>query len=1252
MQLYAAGKKGEKMRNLIKKVIALLLVMGLCITSISVTNVEAEILTDRVLTREDIPDETLYNLMLEAGDSDGNGELMVGEASVISCLSISTAINDFKGLEYIERLQIMVTESYGNSLSINELELLTEKMIGYNNIYNLSINVDINEAVYENITKIPLVELSVSFEEGFDFSVISQSDISDKPLYESLSYFSIGYPYSVAYGSLSLEYLTSFSNLHNLQIQSDASITGMDKIGEFEFYSLTLYGSFSENTVIDLSSNTSLSYISIVGNIFGSRPTVTIGDNDIGMIILENVKFSDQPTNCGYLSLNFCDLQNMSMDFDEYKNLASLQISNSGISEISGLENCENLTTLNLSGNELSEVPVLNEAFNDTCTLSLENNNFTEEELLANAPECFSSNMVWLYKALSKKVTTPIGTTHYDVYDEFNSEYFQAMLDMYTDGDYVYIMWNTSCNELVIEKSVLEAAANKSSEVIFEFQYVDEIGNISAANVNLSEALEELDDDCVINFGFDTDDSMKEKWGTENVYVDLHKKYGDFTTYLDGVKYEIRDYLCNIYSASGELRFNSVYPYQVIQTIQLGGISESDTLYFIPTVLDTNSGVNSEEGVHSGKQQVDEANVHVNGIDYETVNGMADGSSISTNIAYEISDDVWNLIISKQMTLNLYVIDSTAVYVDGIITISYEDMRERESGYLSSLEAYIIRSGTEKFLYNYLDNVIGEVTAKIYVGDIAKNGDTVCMVSPYEYISVNKERAKGYEILNEYTVEAGMIEITCADYASIMLVNKNETATLQRLELPSGDIVPYKKGDLVVSTEGYVIDNVDLRGWKGGLTVSCEFEYCGDTLSGTFFALADRTKRNDESMGIVLDTDGTILYLTVFGGGESSQIQYPISELTLENGGSFDMSIYYIDGEQCLNLYYDDKLIGEMNVKTCKAISETENSSVIYYGTGVSEFSIADLNTVYNNEYIGVNQGYNFRNAKLSVYAGNLFGEDENSTDIPSDSDEGTAEDKDEVIVQPEQIEEEKIVEPEKAVEVLIEDISSKKDKTVDIVSSEAPVIDENVFESMVENDKNITFGVTDEENNLQYSWSFASDLIDKPEITVDLQIEVNKLNDKVDKKLNYNKKVYIEFKHHGELPGPATVKVYVGDQYKVNEKVQLYYYDEANDKILKVGNKPLVVKEGGYIEFTISHCSTYFALEEKEAIELNKEQNIEMDKDSFEDVSFDVIKVTEANPNTGVEFDSIRIWLFTLMGICLVVVFGITAISIKKENL
>ena len=65
---------------------------------------------------------------------------------------------------------------------------------------------------------------------------------------------------------------------------------------------------------------------------------------------------------------------------------------------------------------------------------------------------------------------------------------------------------------------------------------------------------------------------------------------------------------------------------------------------------------------------------------------------------------------------------------------------------------------------------------------------------------------------------------------------------------------------------------------------------------------------------------------------------------------------------------------------------------------------------------------------------------------------------------------------------------------------------------------------------------------------------------------------VYISIAgYHGELPGPATVKTYVGDQYKNGDTVYLYYYNEETKKVELIGGKGLVVKSG-YVEYTLTH--------------------------------------------------------------------------------
>ena len=125
---------------------------------------------------------------------------------------------------------------------------------------------------------------------------------------------------------------------------------------------------------------------------------------------------------------------------------------------------------------------------------------------------------------------------------------------------------------------------------------------------------------------------------------------------------------------------------------------------------------------------------------------------------------------------------------------------------------------------------------------------------------------------------------------------------------------------------------------------------------------------------------------------------------------------------------------------------------------------------------------------------------------------------------------------------------------------------------------------------------------------------------------------MYISFAHHGELPGPATIKTYVGDKYKNGDVVYLYYFDEEKQKILMVGNKPLTVK-GGYVEYTITHCSVYFLLEEKIV-------GVEKDATSLDDATVSVVE-DEKTPGLG-DTTTLILWYAILaLGVCVTVFFN-----------
>lgn len=122
---------------------------------------------------------------------------------------------------------------------------------------------------------------------------------------------------------------------------------------------------------------------------------------------------------------------------------------------------------------------------------------------------------------------------------------------------------------------------------------------------------------------------------------------------------------------------------------------------------------------------------------------------------------------------------------------------------------------------------------------------------------------------------------------------------------------------------------------------------------------------------------------------------------------------------------------------------------------------------------------------------------------------------------------------------------------------------------------EHITIRIKEKNEKNYYSWTF-----DKNEVgdTIDIDFEVTFNSDKEDLMNNIvgniNKKM-ISFKHHGPLPSKATITVYVGDQYKNGQNLNLYYFNEEENKIEEIDTNLKVAK--GYVEFEISHCSDYF---------------------------------------------------------------------------
>ncbi len=127
-----------------------------------------------------------------------------------------------------------------------------------------------------------------------------------------------------------------------------------------------------------------------------------------------------------------------------------------------------------------------------------------------------------------------------------------------------------------------------------------------------------------------------------------------------------------------------------------------------------------------------------------------------------------------------------------------------------------------------------------------------------------------------------------------------------------------------------------------------------------------------------------------------------------------------------------------------------------------------------------------------------------------------------------------------------------------------------------------ISYDVIDYERDLTYTWDFIKDKSKSVKenilMDVNLRLNIDTINSEdtkeIDKRVNQNKLI-VSFDHHGSLPLNAKVKINVGDKFKNNEDLYLYYYNPESKQIEFIENN--IIVRDGYATFTIDHCSDYF---------------------------------------------------------------------------
>ena len=207
-------------------------------------------------------------------------------------------------------------------------------------------------------------------------------------------------------------------------------------------------------------------------------------------------------------------------------------------------------------------------------------------------------------------------------------------------------------------------------------------------------------------------------------------------------------------------------------------------------------------------------------------------------------------------------------------------------------------------------------------------------------------------------------------------------------------------------------------------------------------------------------------------------------------------------------------------------------------------------------------------------------------------------------------------------------------DAIITINANNSPIINKELFEMIKSTDKTLTIDY----QNIRWVFS-GRDIINPKAIEVSVKLEEFLANNaSALKNIITTKSALLEFTNNGDLPGKTLIKINSKDveKYFDSEVLYVYYYDEANDNILKVAME--VQKNDGFFEFYINHDSKYILTSEK-----IKENNSNIENDSALNEN---TKEKDNSPK-----NSNNIVLYISIGASALVVAIITCVLIAKKN-
>ena len=1306
------------MRKKTKGIVAFGLSASMILALIPHMNTYADTETLDVVKQSEFADKNLYAFVKQAGDTNGDGILTREEAENITYLDFSRqgiTIDDYTGLTILKNLTSV-------DLYIND-----DKSVGnfIDNVYDKSKitrfsfeGQEISEDQFNRIAELEnLTSLNVSLKDGI---VICNPDLkfNDKIKYLRVKGF----------GDFSVDYLKYFSSIESLNIY-DGYLKEADKLNDYEQLKclhISVYNSDCDSIIVpDSVNDLSLEFYN------NTDVEVDINNSDLEFLNLigcKNIDLSkiEQMSSLSQLYLDNCTIKDDkdSIDFTKNAKLCRILLNDLKIKNITGIKDNKNIYNVSISGTLIEDAPDIPESVRD---LDLEsnkitdipdwssadfdyfyigNNNLTLDKVKGKIPEKYENDIEWITDNIYCKD---------GIYEQLPSKYlYEKVKYCYEmageDNPHVYLTYSVYADKITLDSDLISYLSDKDVEISFYFcnKYSsgkDEIemckfkssylngysGSITIdfSNWNIAEADKEIVDSYT---GSSIPYVCKYNPHTKN-----DTEYLEYSTIYDKWSGDIYEYYGNgLYENIGKNIDAGNFNYVIERNGNKNAIS-----YFITASYD-DSNITDEKDKLSSPEPHENAIEDIAGF----IDDVEEGATVVIKRTY-FNSDTWNKMIDKKLKC-VFVSDVNVVGSIFTLTTDYENMEKTDSNdvdiYASNINNFSndIFSKSVSLGCMYINNF----KAKIYVGDIYKNGET--LVDSYYskgYITKDWQIGEAYSIYpsaSRYVVESGYISLESSN--SIWM---NLTSLDDLVDFDTVDKAPvyrrnseetYSTGDEIYTKGGNRIKSIDLSGLQNGITIHCNTTINDLEDCEYLVAMDARGRYGDERelFGIEKVEDRFLIKMGQCGAFVNDKI---------EKGKTYDIYVVVEEDNKytIFTIYINGKLVDKLRHYSAENGTFTQNfvagaTEFYEYSEGASfkEINKDELTALYittshvlssfyegtDEEHINVLNLYeilagrsvpkDFKDIEMGdATPGDATpGEPEKPTETPTEKPTETPIEKPTEapteaptekpteaptvkpvvkpteFAKPEVVDKKEVVDHEKVVENIKDKlVTTKNTKKVDVVTNKAPVISADIFKLVDNNSKNLTVGVVDDNNQLQYSWTFAASEIKDTTKDVDLTITFDSdRQEKIEKLTGETDSLYINFAYHGNLPGTSTVKLYVGNKYGNNEKVYIYYYDEEEDKVLMVGRKPLTVKDG-YVEFSITHCSTYFLSETK--------YNVEQDKSSLDDATVKVGTDSEDVPtgdNTSKICYMLAIIILCFVGIIVVADTKATKLSRQKE--